>query len=74
MSVSFGLKTSTPKKRTPVSLAAFAEPADDEPEAILSESEKLAESERLQVLHYSLPLSAVSLHVTSLTTLFLLAE
>ena len=49
MSVSFGLKASTPKRRAAAPLAAFTAVEDDEHEAVLSEVEKLAESERLQV-------------------------
>ena len=50
MSVSFGLKTSTPRKKA-APLAAFTETGaeDDEKETVRSELEKLAESERLQV-------------------------
>lgn len=57
MSVSFGLKTTTPKRKASVPLAVFTEPEEDESEAVLSDAEKLAESERLQVRsHMSFPL------------------
>ena len=49
MSVSFGLKTSTPRKKDAAPLAAFNGAEDDEDEVVLSEAEKLAESEHLQV-------------------------
>ena len=49
MSVSFGLKASTPKRRGAAPLAAFTVTEEDENEAVLSEVDKLAESERLQV-------------------------
>lgn len=49
MSVSFGLKASTPKRRAAAPLAAFTAVEDDENEAVLSEGQKQAESERLQV-------------------------
>lgn len=48
MSVSFGLKASTPKRRAAAPLAAFTAVEDDENEAVLSEGQKQAESERLQ--------------------------
>lgn len=48
MSVSFGLKASTPKRRGAAPLAAFTVTEEDENEAVLSEVDKLAESERLQ--------------------------
>ena len=59
MSISFGLKASTPRKKAAGHLAAFSGAEDDEDEVVLSEADKLAESERLQVrsfpalLHFS---------------------
>lgn len=52
MSVSFGLKASTPRKKAAAPLAAFNGADDDEAEVVLSEAEKLAESERLQVRRF----------------------
>ena len=49
MSVSFGLKASTPRKKAVAPPAAFNGAEDDEDEVVLSEVDKLAESERLQV-------------------------
>ena len=49
MSVSFGLKTTAPKRKASVPLAIFTQPEEDENETVLSDAEKLAESERLQV-------------------------
>ena len=49
MSISFGLKSKGSKRKAAASLPAFAEPDNEEPEAVLSESQTLAESQRLQV-------------------------
>lgn len=49
MSVSFGLKASTPRKKPAAPLAAFNGAEDNEVEAVLTEAEKLAQSEQLQV-------------------------
>lgn len=49
MSISFGFKASTPRKKSAAPPAAFIGAEDDEDEVVLSEADKLAESERLQV-------------------------
>ena len=48
MSVSFGLKSTSAKRKAGAQLAAFGE-NDDEPEPELTETQKQAESDRLQV-------------------------
>ena len=48
MSVSFGLKKAGSKRKAGAQLAAFGE-EDEQPEPELSDSQKQAESERLQV-------------------------
>ena len=75
MSISFGLKASTPRKKAAALPAAFNGAVDDEDEVVLSEADKLAESERLQVrsLRALLRLTSVAWHAAlhiSLTTFF----
>lgn len=71
MSVSFGLKGSSVKRATAAPLAAFAEP-EDEPEPDLSEAQKLAESQRLQVTTSNLSHSCIKLRSLTLWHYYLI--